>query len=90
MPKYVIEREIPGAGRMTEAELREAVSKSLGVIEDLGPGLVWLHSYVTDDKLYCVYLSPDEATIREHAHRVGAPASRVSRVRHLIDPINGL
>ncbi|HTV59119.1 MAG TPA: DUF4242 domain-containing protein [Verrucomicrobiae bacterium] len=86
MPKYVIEREIPGAGSMTDAQLREASQKSLSVLKAMGPEIQWLHSYVTGDKIYCVYLAPDEVTIHEHARRVGIPANRVSAVRHLLDP----
>jgi hypothetical protein len=86
MPKFVIEREVPGAGNLTEAQLREMSQKSVGVLKDLGPQIQWLHSYVTGDKVYCVYLAPDEATIQLHAKRVGLPANRVSAVRHLIDP----
>jgi len=86
MPKFVIEREIPGAGKMTESELHAAAMKSLGVLHDLGPKIQWLHSYVTDDKVYCVYLAPDEETILEHARRSGFPANRVSAVRRLLDP----
>lgn len=86
MPQYVIEREIPGAGNMTEAQLQEVARKSLGVLREMGPEIKWLHSYVTGDKIYCVYLAPDEETIREHARRTGLPANRVSAVRRLIDP----
>jgi hypothetical protein len=86
MPKYVIEREIPGAGSMSEAELQAAARKSVEVLQELGPQIQWLHSYVTGDKLYCVYLAPDEAIIREHAKRGGFPANRISAVRALIDP----
>jgi hypothetical protein len=86
MPKYVIEREIPGAGNMSEAELQAAARKSVEVLKQMGPQIQWLHSYVTGDKLYCVYLAPDEATIREHAKRGGLPANRISAVRALIDP----
>jgi hypothetical protein len=86
MPKFVIEREIPGAGNLTDAELREAAQKSLSVLKAMGTDIQWLHSYVTGDKVYCVYLAPDEATIREHAKRAGLPANRVSAVRRLIDP----
>ncbi|MGH9529253.1 MAG: DUF4242 domain-containing protein [Terriglobales bacterium] len=86
MPKFVIEREMPGAGNMSDAELQRASRKSVGVLTAMGPNIQWLHSYVTGDKLYCVYLAPDEATIHEHAKRVGIPASRVSAVRRLIDP----
>jgi Protein of unknown function (DUF4242) len=86
MPKFVIEREIPGAGQMTDAQLREASQKSVSVLKSMGPEIQWLHSYVTGNKLYCVYLAPDEATVQEHARRVGIPCNRVSAVRHLIDP----
>jgi hypothetical protein len=86
MPKYVIEREIPGAGNMSEAELQAAARKSVEVLRQMGPQIQWLHSYVTGDKLYCVYLAPDEASIREHAKRGGFPANRISAVRTLIDP----
>jgi len=86
MPKFVIEREIPGAGNLTEAQLREVSQKSVQVLKALGPEIQWLHSYVTGDKVYCVYLARDEATIQEHAKRVGIPANRVSAVRRLIDP----
>jgi len=86
MPKFVIEREIPGLGNLSDAELQEASLKSVSVLKDLGPEIQWLHSYVTGDKLYCVYLAPDEAMIREHAKRAGFPANRISAVRRLIDP----
>jgi len=86
MPKFVIEREIPGAGSLSDAELREVSRKSVGVLKEMGPEIQWLHSYVTGDKVYCVYLAPDDATIREHAKRVGIPANRISAVRNLIDP----
>jgi Nickel responsive protein SCO4226-like len=86
MPQFVIEREIPGAGSLTEAELREVAAKSVGVLKGMGPEIKWLHSYVTGDKVYCVYLAPDAETIHEHARRVGIPANRVSAVRRLIDP----
>ena len=86
MPKFVIEREIPGAGKLTDAEIREAAQKSVSVLKAMGTEIQWLHSYVTGDKVYCVYLAPDEATIREHAKRAGLPANRVSAVRRLIDP----
>ena len=88
MPQFVIEREIPGAGDMSEQELRQATLKSLEALEDLGPGIRWLHSYVTEDKVYCVYLAPDEATVQEHARRAGVPANRVSAVRRMLDPVN--
>jgi uncharacterized protein DUF4242 len=86
MPKFVIERDIPGLGNLSDAELREISGKSLGILKEMGPEIQWLHSYVTGDKLYCVYLAPDEATVREHAKRGGFPANRVSAVRRLIDP----
>jgi hypothetical protein len=86
MPKFVIEREIPGAGDMTEAQLREVSQKSVSVLKAMGPEIQWLHSYVTGNKVYCVYIAPDEATIQEHARRVGLPANRVSAVRRMIDP----
>jgi hypothetical protein len=86
MPEFVIEREIPGAGAMTEDEIREISVRSLDVLKSLGPQIQWLHSYVTDDRLYCIYLAADEGAIREHARRLGVPANRVSAVRRLIDP----
>ena len=86
MPKYVIEREIPGLGNLSDAELRAVSQKSVEVLRELGPQIQWLHSYVTGDKLYCVYLAPNEETIREHAKRGGFPANRISAVRRLIDP----
>ena len=85
MPQYVIEREIPGAGNLTDAELQSVARKSVGVLRELGPEIKWLHSYVTGDKVYCVYLAPDEETIHEHARRVGLPANRISAVRRMID-----
>lgn len=86
MQQYVIEREIPGAGSMTEAQIREVSLRSLQSIRDIGPQIQWLHSYVTEDKLYCVYLAPDEDTIREHARRTNIPANRIAAVRRLVDP----
>ena len=86
MPQFVIEREIPGAGSLSEAQLRELSLRSLETLHELGPQIQWLHSYVTEDKVYCVYLAPDEETVREHARRGGFPANRVSAVRRLIDP----
>src|SRR5450432_3778446 len=88
MPKYLIEREILGAGNLTDAQLREVSQKLVIVLKVMGPEIQWLHSYVTGDKVYCVYLAPDEATIHEHARRTGLPANRVSAVRRLIDPTN--
>ena len=88
MPQYVIEREIPGAGQFTDEQLKEVSLKSLDVLGQLGPQIQWLHSYVTEDKVYCVYLAPDEATVQEHARRSGIPANRISAVRRLLDPVN--
>jgi Nickel responsive protein SCO4226-like len=86
MPKFVIEREIPGIGNLSDTEMREISQKSVNVLKEMGPAIQWLHSYVTGDKLYCVYLAPDEAAVREHARRGGFPANRISAVRRLIDP----
>lgn len=86
MPQFVIEREIPGAGSLSEAQIRDISLQSLQTLKEMGPQIQWLHSYVTEDKVYCVYLAPDESTIREHARRAGIPADRVSAVRRLIDP----
>jgi len=86
MPKYVIERDVPGAGHLSDAQLRELSQKSVAVLKEMGPKIQWLHSYVTGNKVYCVYLAPDEATVQEHAKRVGLACNRVSAVRRLIDP----
>jgi rRNA-processing protein FCF1 len=86
MPQFVIEREVTGAGSLSEAQIRDLSIHSLEVLKEMGPQIQWLHSYVTEDKVYCVYLAPDESSIREHARRVGIPADRVSAVRRLIDP----
>src|SRR3954454_18263523 len=86
MPQFVIEREVPGAGALSESQIRELSLHSLEVLKDMGPEIQWLHSYVTEDKVYCVYLAPDENSIREHARRVGLPADRVSAVRRPTDP----
>lgn len=86
MPKYIIEREIPGAGHMSTADLRAASEKSCVVLCALGPSVQWQHSYVTADKLYCVYIAPDENIVQEHADRSGFPASRIARVAAIIDP----
>jgi len=88
MPQFVIEREIPGAGSLSEAQIREISLKSVHTLNEMGPQIQWLHSYVTADKLYCVYLAPDESSIREHARRTGIPANRVAAVRRLISPTN--
>jgi hypothetical protein len=86
MPKYVIERDIAGAGKLTPDQLQAISQKSCGVLKDLGPQIQWLESFVTDDKIYCVYIAPDEATVREHAKQGGFPANRVSQIRRMIDP----
>ena len=88
MPQFVIEREVPGAGAMTEAQVRDLSLRSLQTLKEMGPQIQWLHSYVTEDKVYCVYLAPDEDTVREHARKVGIPADRVSAVRRMINPLN--
>jgi hypothetical protein len=84
----VIEREVPGAGRLSQEQIREIALRSLQSLTDMGPQIQWLHSYVTEDKVYCVYLAPDEDSVREHARKTGIPADRVSAVRHLLDPVN--
>jgi hypothetical protein len=86
MPKFVIEREIPGAGKLTQAELQGISKKSCAVLSELGPQVQWVESFVTDDKIYCVYIAPSEAAVREHATRGGFPANRVSAIRRMIDP----
>ena len=86
MPKFVIEREIPEAGKLSSEQLEAISQTSYGVLRELGPRIQWVHSYVTDDRIYCVYIAPDEETIRRHAQMGGFPANRVSRVRSLIDP----
>jgi hypothetical protein len=86
VPKYVIEREIPGAGKLSAEELHAISQTSCGVLQNLGPRIQWVHSYVTDDKIYCIYNAPDEETVREHARQGGFPANRVSRVFATIDP----
>ena len=89
MPKYVIERDLPGAGNLSSDELRSISQKSNQVISSLGPEIHWLHSYVTDDKLYCVYIAPDEDIVFEHARCGGFPANKVSRITTEIDPSTG-
>jgi len=86
MPKYVIEREIPGAGNMSPQDLQAVSQKSCSVLRNLGPQIQWLHSYVTGDKIYCVYIAPNEELIREHASQGGFPANRVSQIKTIIDP----
>lgn len=86
MPKFVIERDIPKVGSLTATELQGIAQKSCAVLRELGPEIQWVHSYVTDDKIYCVYIVPDEAAVREHARRGGFPANRMAKVRTVIDP----
>ncbi len=86
MPEYVIEREIPGAGNLTEEEIREVSLRSLSVLKDLGSSIQWMHSYVTNEKIYCVYFAQNEDLVREHARRSGIPANRISAVRRLLNP----
>jgi hypothetical protein len=86
MPKFIIEREIPGAGKLSEKDLQGISQKSCTVLRNLGPQIQWVESYVTDDKIYCVYIAPNEEMIREHARQGGFPANRVSAIRRMIDP----
>jgi hypothetical protein len=86
MPKYVIERDIVGVGKLPRQELQAISEKSCGVLQSMGPKIQWVQSYVTDDKIYCVYVAPDEETVRTHAQRGGFPANVVARVRSVIDP----
>ena len=86
MPKYVIEREIPGVGKLTAAQLQAISQKSCGVLQKLGSQINWIESYVTDDKIYCIYIAPNAELVREHAKQGGFPANRVSEVRRMIDP----
>jgi Nickel responsive protein SCO4226-like len=86
MPKYVIEREIPEAGKLSADQLQAISQKSCGVLENLGPKIQWLQSYVTDNKIYCVYIAPNEEMVREHARQGGFPANRVSEIKQIIDP----
>ena len=86
MPKYVIERDIPGAGKLTAEQLNGISQKSCGVLTAMGPKIQWLHSYVTTDKIYCVYIAANEALVREHAQKGGFPANRISEVAEIIDP----
>ena len=87
MPKYVIERDIPGVGKLSPAELKGISQTSCGVLSKLGPQIQWVHSYVTGDKIYCIYNAPNEAMVREHAAQGGFPANRVSAVTSIIDPV---
>jgi hypothetical protein len=86
MPKFVIEREIPGAGKLSPQDLKAISQKSCSVLSGMGPQIQWVHSYVTDDKIYCVYVAPNEDAVREHARQGGFPANQISRVRSVIDP----
>jgi hypothetical protein len=86
MPKYLIEREVPGAGKMSRDELQAISQKSCGVLGRLGPQIQWLESYVTGDKIYCVYIAPNEELVREHARQGGFPANRISEIKAIIDP----
>ena len=87
MPKYVIERAIPGAGNLSAEELKKISQTSNGVLQDMGPQIQWVHSYVTGDKIYCVYNAPNEEMVREHARQGGFPANSVSEVKAIIDPV---
>lgn len=86
MPKYIIEREIPGAGSLTDQDLQGISQKSCGILNEMGPKIQWVESYVTDDKVYCIYIAPDEATIKAHAEQGGFPANRISQIRTMLDP----
>ena len=86
MPQYLIVRNIPGAGKLTPAELQAISQKSCGVLNTLGPAIQWVHSYVTDDQIHCIYRAPNEEMVREHARQGGFPADRVSEIRAVIDP----
>ena len=86
MPKFVIERELKGAGKLAKNELQAISQKSCSVLNNLGPKIQWLHSYVTSDKIYCVYIAPNEDTVKQHAQKGGFPANSVARVRTVIDP----
>ena len=88
MPQFVIERVVPGASKLTDAEIREASLASLEALKQLGPEIRWMHSYVTDDKIYCIYYAPDEALIREHGRMIGVPVDRVAAVRRILEPVN--
>jgi hypothetical protein len=88
MPQFVIEREIPGASKMSEDQIRKASLASLQVLKELGPEIRWIHSFVTDDKIYCIYYAPDETLIREHGRRVGIPVDRIAAVRRILEPVN--
>ncbi|HEX5668539.1 MAG TPA: DUF4242 domain-containing protein [Chitinophagaceae bacterium] len=86
MPKYVIEREIPGAGKLTHEQLHAISQTSCGVLREMGPTIIWQHSYVTTDKIFCVYIAPNEDMLREHASKGGFPVNRIERISEIIDP----
>jgi hypothetical protein len=86
MPKFVIERNIPEAGKLTSEQLQAISQKSCGILREMGPQIQWVQSYVTDDKIYCIYMAPDEDTVRKHAQQGGFPANRISRIESVIDP----
>ncbi|MBA3512100.1 DUF4242 domain-containing protein [Sphingomonas sp.] len=86
MPQFVIEREMPGVGKLSGGDLKGASETSCSVLRDLGPDIQWVHSYVTDDKIYCIYRAPSEDMIRQHADTAGFPANSISQVRNVIDP----
>jgi hypothetical protein len=86
MPKFIIERDIPGAGQLSKGELQGVAQTSCGVLNNMGPAIQWVESYVTDDKVYCVYIAPNEEMIRQHAQSGGFPANRISRIKTMIDP----
>jgi hypothetical protein len=87
MPKFLIERDLPGAGKLSQEQLTAISQKSCGVLSGMGPQIQWVHSYVTDDKIYCIYVAPDEQTVLEHARQGGFPANVVTRVHTMIDPV---
>ena len=86
MPKFVIERDIPEVGKLSPEQLQAASQNSCGVLREMGPQIQWVQSYVTDDKIYCIYIAPDEETVRQHAQQTGLPANRISQIRTVIDP----
>jgi hypothetical protein len=86
MPKYIIERNIPNAGHLSARELQSISQKSCAILTEMGPQIQWLESYVTDDKIYCIYIAPNEATVKEHAEKGGFPANSISQIRTSIDP----
>jgi len=86
MPKFVIERDIPGVGKLSPQQLQAISQKSCAVLQEMGPRIQWIQSYVTDDRIYCVYIAPDEDTVRKHAQQGGFPANRISQIRSMIDP----